>query len=72
MTREQYAALKARKRAVRGIPRPWLWDLADQWGLEPGYVYGVWCHGIKRYDIEDAMGVIEVFCEAVDEARAYD
>lgn len=47
-----------------------LWDLADQWGEDPGYLWYAARDGIKRYDAERYHELLSLLRECVDEARA--
>jgi hypothetical protein len=69
MSRQHYDALQEWKRLGKAKRCQW-WDLADQWGYDPGYLRGVVRAGIARYDAERRRELVDVLCAAVDEARA--
>lgn len=69
LSRERYDALRAWNVSSRAT-RIKLWDLADQWGEDPGYLWYAVRNGIKRYDAERYRELVTLIGECVDEARA--
>lgn len=69
LSRDRYDALIA-WRSSHKRARPKLWDLADQWGEDVGYLWGLVRRGSKRYDRERYEELLSLMRECVDEARA--
>lgn len=69
ISRERYDALVAWKQSPKSL-RPKLWDIADQWGEDVGYLWGLVRRGSKRYDRERYEELLSLVRACVDEARA--
>ena len=69
LSRERYDALIA-WRSSHKRARAKLWDLADQWGEDPGYLWYAVRNGLKSYDAERYREFVTLLCACVDEARA--
>lgn len=69
LSRDRYDDLMAWRSSKRRN-RAFLWDLADQWGEDPGYLWYVARNGLKSYDAERYRELVRLIGQCVDEARA--